>query len=74
MAPLRTKKTAVAVESSSDEAVPQHRNVAIQSPARTPTRSPAKQPMMITEAQKQALIDNLQLESMIPYVRLIFES
>jgi len=34
------------------------------SPARTPTKSPAKKMMQISQAQKQALIDNLQLESM----------
>ena len=30
----------------------------------TPERSPAKKNMGITQAQKQALLDNLQLESM----------
>lgn len=30
----------------------------------TPTGSPARKRMKITESQKQALIDNLQLESM----------
>ncbi|KAL8942762.1 MAG: hypothetical protein Q9211_001263 [Gyalolechia sp. 1 TL-2023] len=35
--------------------------VAIQSPSATPT-SPSKRPVMITQGQKQALIDNLQLE------------
>ncbi|KAL8970822.1 MAG: hypothetical protein Q9183_001340 [Haloplaca sp. 2 TL-2023] len=41
---------------------PQSKTVAIQSPARTPTQSPSKRPIMITQGQKQALIDNLQLE------------
>ncbi|KAL8873020.1 MAG: hypothetical protein Q9174_001439 [Haloplaca sp. 1 TL-2023] len=40
----------------------QSKTVAIQSPARTPTHSPSKRPIMIFQGQKQALIDNLQLE------------
>ncbi|KAK5001282.1 hypothetical protein LTR28_012852, partial [Elasticomyces elasticus] len=32
------------------------------SPTRTPEQSPSRRPMGITQAQKQALIDNLQLE------------
>ncbi|KAL9601382.1 MAG: hypothetical protein Q9219_002558 [cf. Caloplaca sp. 3 TL-2023] len=40
----------------------QSKTVAIQSPSRTPTQSPSKRPLMITVGQKQALIDNLQLE------------
>ncbi|KAL8951136.1 MAG: hypothetical protein Q9222_002880, partial [Ikaeria aurantiellina] len=36
--------------------------VAIQTPISTPTHSPSKRPVMITQSQKQALIDNLQLE------------
>ncbi|KAL8873588.1 MAG: hypothetical protein Q9198_007001 [Flavoplaca austrocitrina] len=36
--------------------------VEFQSSAITPTRSPSKRPIMITQGQKQALIDNLQLE------------
>ncbi|KAI4189551.1 MAG: hypothetical protein L6R41_001405 [Letrouitia leprolyta] len=39
----------------------QSKTVAIQSPSATPT-SPSKRPIMITQGQKQALIDNLQLE------------
>ncbi|KAI4089083.1 MAG: hypothetical protein LQ344_005654 [Seirophora lacunosa] len=42
--------------------VPEMQRVTIQSPVATPTRSPSKRPIMITQAQKQALIDNLQLE------------
>ncbi|KAI4141534.1 MAG: hypothetical protein L6R39_005287, partial [Caloplaca ligustica] len=38
------------------------KTVTIQSPVATPTRSPSKRPIMITQGQKQALIDNLQLE------------
>lgn len=37
--------------------------VMIKSPDATPTRSPSKRSIMITQGQKQALIDNLQLES-----------
>ncbi|KAL8905441.1 MAG: hypothetical protein Q9207_002634 [Kuettlingeria erythrocarpa] len=36
--------------------------VMIKSPDATPTRSPSKRSVMITQGQKQALIDNLQLE------------
>ncbi|KAI4188214.1 MAG: hypothetical protein LQ346_005360 [Caloplaca aetnensis] len=36
--------------------------VMIKSPDATPTRSPSKRSIMITQGQKQALIDNLQLE------------
>ncbi|KAL8761640.1 MAG: hypothetical protein Q9184_002254 [Pyrenodesmia sp. 2 TL-2023] len=36
--------------------------VMIKSPNATPTRSPSKRSIMITQGQKQALIDNLQLE------------
>lgn len=34
-------------------------------PAATPTGSPARKKLRITQSQKQALIDNLQLESEI---------
>ncbi|KAL8795519.1 MAG: hypothetical protein Q9195_001940 [Heterodermia aff. obscurata] len=37
-------------------------DVGFESPTRTPAQSPRKKTMMITEAQKQALMDNLQLE------------
>ncbi|CAL8582825.1 hypothetical protein XPA_008468 [Xanthoria parietina] len=40
----------------------QSKMVGFQSPAVTPSRSPSKRPIMITQRQKQALIDNLQLE------------
>ena len=56
---------------------PQSKTVAIQSPARTPTQSPSKRPIMITQGQKQALIDNLQLEGRgsaskaEPYTKLV---
>jgi hypothetical protein len=32
-------------------------------PARTPTGTPVRKRMRITQSQKQALVDNLQLES-----------
>lgn len=35
--------------------------------ARTPTNSPPRKKMRITRNQKQALIDNLQLESMVSF-------
>ncbi|KAL8839997.1 MAG: hypothetical protein Q9170_001539 [Blastenia crenularia] len=44
-------------------AVSRPKTVAIQSPSATATQSPSKRPMIITLGQKQALIDNLQLES-----------
>ncbi|KAF6236610.1 hypothetical protein HO173_005391 [Letharia columbiana] len=59
MAPPRTKKVRSSTDSSST-ARPQ--TVTLQSPARTPVQSPRKRSMTITEGQKQALIDNLQLE------------
>ncbi|KAL9137613.1 MAG: hypothetical protein Q9175_001164 [Cornicularia normoerica] len=59
MAPARTKKARSSTETSST-ACPQ--SVTLQSPARTPVQSPRKRSMTITEGQKQALIDNLQLE------------
>jgi len=52
MAPTQTRKR----KSDEMEDAPQ---------AVTPTGSPARKKMRITESQKQALIDNLQLESML---------
>ena len=60
MAPGRTKKVRSSTEIGST-ARPQ--TVTLQSPARTPVQSPEKRSMTITQGQKQALIDNLQLES-----------
>ena len=54
MAPARNKKTRTSIDS--DISTRQ------QLPAATPHQSPRKRIMSITEAQKQALIDNLQLE------------
>ncbi len=59
MAPARTKKRKT---SSENEPSARPQTVAPHSPARTPMRSPQKRIVSITEAQKQALIDNLQLE------------
>lgn len=59
MAPARTKKVQSSTETSST-ARPQ--TVTLQSPARTPVQSPQKRSMTVTEGQKQALVDNLQLE------------
>ncbi|KAL8643765.1 MAG: hypothetical protein Q9210_007565, partial [Variospora velana] len=47
---------------SSISTAPEVRTVTIQSLLATPTRSPSKRPIIITQVQKQALIDNLQLE------------
>ncbi|CAF9908837.1 MAG: hypothetical protein ALECFALPRED_005069 [Alectoria fallacina] len=59
MAPARSKKAQSSTEISS-AARPQ--NSTLQSPTRTPVQSLQKRSMTITEGQKQALIDNLQLE------------
>ncbi|KAL8717601.1 MAG: hypothetical protein Q9225_005171 [Loekoesia sp. 1 TL-2023] len=50
------------MENGTDSEVAQPKTVAIQSPTATTTQSPSKRPIMITQGQKQALIDNLQLE------------
>ena len=65
MAPTRSKKTQRLSQEKKDPQFPvPSKTVAIQSPARTPTQSPTKRPLEITQGQKQALIDNLQLEGM----------
>ncbi|KAG8530774.1 uncharacterized protein KY384_004131 [Bacidia gigantensis] len=56
MAPARTRMPKSSIES--DTSTRQHTH----SPATTPQRSPQKRFMKITATQKQALIDNLQLE------------
>ena len=60
MAPGRVKKNR---HSSDNETQARSQTVAVKSPIRTPVGSPQKKSMGITEGQKQALIDNLQLES-----------
>ncbi|KAL9613869.1 MAG: hypothetical protein Q9167_001606 [Letrouitia subvulpina] len=63
MPPARNKKVRpVSAEHKETEATAAHHTVTIQSPAKTPTQSPTKKPVMISQSQKQALIDNLQLE------------
>jgi len=64
MAPPRTKKTTALDETITSDNTLQQSIVTTHSPARTPLQSPVKKPLMITESQKQALIDNLQLEGM----------
>jgi hypothetical protein len=70
MAPTRSKKQRKSTESAGSVDVQQSQIVATKtrSPARTPSnRSPIKKVRMgITVGQKQALIDNLQLESKCP--------
>jgi hypothetical protein len=63
MPPQRTKKNRYSNSSASRD--DNTKSVAIQSPdvARTPEREPAQRGAAITLSQKQALIDNLQLES-----------
>jgi len=66
MAPTRSKKQRKSTESTTSvEAPSQTVATKTRSPARTPpNRSPIKKVKMgITLGQKQALIDNLQLES-----------
>jgi hypothetical protein len=67
MAPTRSKKQRKSTESASSGDIQQQQIVATKtrSPTRTPSdRSPIKKMRMgITVGQKQALIDNLQLES-----------
>ncbi|KAL6720774.1 hypothetical protein ACLMJK_002699 [Lecanora helva] len=59
MAPSRTKKRKSSAENGSKLRL---ETVILKSPMRTPVHSPQKKVVSITEAQKQALIDNLQLE------------
>ena len=73
MAPTRSKKrksteSASSVDVQSFPAPPQMVPTKARSPKRSPTsRSPIRKPKMgITIGQKQALIDNLQLESTSP--------
>src|SRR5450432_483645 len=69
MAPTRSKKrksieSATSVDVQTFPAPPQVVPTKTRSPTKTPNRSPIKKVRMgITVGQKQALIDNLQLES-----------
>ena len=68
MAPNRVKKN----RNSLDNKPPaRSQTVAVKSPIRTPEQSPQKGTMEISEGQKQALIDNLQLESNLPCYRKV---
>lgn len=63
MAPLRTRKQNSPQPEASSFAIPS-KTVTMKSPSpfRTPDRSPKRRKAVITQAQKQALIDNLRLE------------
>ena len=63
MAPSHTKKRNSTIEDESSAHSP---TVSPRLFTTTPTRNPQKAAIGITQAQKQALIDNLQLESMYP--------
>ena len=63
MAPARTKMNTSSSAHDNISGLPsRQQTVTIQSPARTPPTSPRKKAVGITQGQKQALIDNLQLE------------
>ena len=64
MAPARSKKKQLSSESDTSER--QGQNVISSVAIGTPQRSPQKPIMRITATQKQALIDNLQLEGILP--------
>lgn len=67
---LTLKSQADKMTESSMPTASEVRTVTIQPLLATPTRSPSKRPIIITQVQKQALIDNLQLESLtFPSVR-----
>lgn len=59
MAPKKQKNMKTSGDS---EAFTRPQTITTKSPARTPIQSPRKKTGGITVAQKQALIDNLQLE------------
>lgn len=65
MALIRTKSNKSSSEDDQINDFPRPQTVTIKSPARTPT-SHGMKAIGITQGQKQALIDNLQLESNIP--------
>lgn len=63
MAPVRTKLNMSSAAQDDIDDLPSHQQtVTIQSPSKTPASSPRKKAVGITQGQKQALIDNLQLE------------
>lgn len=65
MAPNRSKAIKTSTSDRPHESPSRQQTITIQSPARTPNRSPRKMAIGITQAQKQALIDNLQLEGQL---------
>ena len=66
MAPLHTKN-GKSLDFIEDSPSTRPQTIALKSPLRTPKRTPQKRLLGITEVQKQALIDNLQLEGTLPY-------
>lgn len=63
MAPVRTKlNTSPSAHDDTNDLPSRQQTVTIQLPAITPVSSPRKKAGGITQGQKQALIDNLQLE------------
>lgn len=71
MAPYRSTALKAPASDGSHELSSRHQTITIQSPVRTPNESPKKIAIGITQAQKQALIDNLQLESELISCRCI---
>lgn len=63
MAPSRSKALKPIIGDEVHELPSRQQTITIQSPVTTPNQSSSKMVIGITQAQKQALIDNLQLES-----------
>lgn len=63
MPPKRAKKNASNASEDAIPSFPAPTTTTQQDEAHTPEQSPRKQTVGITQAQKQALMDNLQLES-----------
>lgn len=63
MAPSRPKLLKASAIDKSQESSFHGQTVTIQSPTRTPSQTSKNIVVGLTQAQKQALIDNLQLES-----------
>ena len=77
MAPSRSKVLKSFIGDKVHELPSRQQTIMIQSPVTTPNQSSSEMVIGITQAQKQALIDNLQLESefiskcLLSYRRLI---
>ena len=71
MAPAKPKTSKATTDPAHEEPNFQQQNATLQPQSRTPTHISTKTTMMITEAQKQALIDNLQLEGIVSLSFLI---